>query len=150
MRVQKFYPKAIKIIFASVFIIFSLAFEITEAADNYNIGIVGIQNRVKHTNLEEYTEFEDDDKRPLIHVQELFHEIVLNGELYKIGLRGVESTEYSKIARNTELEFQNYQARLRKSISQIEDGKVYEVVKLFEHLIMIRVIRNLSDLKISL
>ena len=131
MKVQKFYRKAIKIIFASAFIIFSLACEITEAA-TYNMGIVGIENRVKNTNLDEYTEFEDGDKHPLIHVQELFHEIVLNGELYKLGLKGVESTKYSQEMRNKELEFQKYQSELRKSISQLENGDTYEVVKLFD------------------
>ena len=132
MKALKFYQKAVKFIFLSAFVIFISAFETADAAEVYNIGIVGIENRVKYTNLDEYTEFEDGDKHPLIHVQELFHEIIRNDELMKIGLRGVETTEYSKIARNAEVEVQKVQAELRKSTSQLDKGNTSEVVKLFD------------------
>lgn len=132
MTAQKFYQKAIKFIFLSAIVIFISTLKTAEASEIYNIGIVGIDNRVKYTNLDEYMEFEDGDKPPLIHIQELFHEIILNSDLNKIGLRGVERTEYSQMARIMEREFQKTQAELRKSAAQLDNGNISEVVKLFD------------------
>ncbi len=132
MKAQKFYQKAINFIFLSALIIFVSIPEVTKAAETYNMGIVYIGSRVKYTNIDEYTAFEEGDKNPLDHAQELFHEIILNSDLKNIGLVGVESTEYSKMARNAEVEFQKVQEELRKSVAQLDKGNTSEVVKLFD------------------
>lgn len=130
MQVQKFYPKAVNFIFTAIFIIF-LSIPAITSAEIYNIGIVGIENRIKYTNLEEYTDL-NDVEHPLVHAQKVFHDIILNGELRQIGFIGVEKTEYSKMARSNEEEFQEVQKQLRKSIPQLENGETLEVVKLFD------------------
>lgn len=132
MKVQKFYQKIIKLFLSAAVIIFISIPEITEAAGIYNMGIVGIVNRVEYTNLDEYTEIADGDKPPLLHVQELFHDIVLNSDLRKVGLIGVEKTKYAEMARYSEKVFQEDQALLRKSVDQLDSGNTYEVVKLFD------------------
>ena len=131
MQVQKFYQKAIKFIF--LFVIFLSMPATSSAAATYTVGIVGIESRVKNTNLGEYMNLAEVDKSPLNYAAEVFHEVVLdeNGDLKKIGLKGIETTKYSKMARNNEAEFQRIQAEMRNAIAGLDKGNTSNAVKLF-------------------
>ena len=132
MKEQKLYHKVISFIFLAVFGIFMLTPEISEAAENYTVGIVGIESRVKNINLGEYMNLDEIDKSPLSYAQELFHEVVLYGDLKKIGLKGVENTAYANMARKSEEEFQKIQAQMRQAMNLLDNGDTSEAVKLFD------------------
>ena len=135
MQDQKFWRKEIKSVlkFFAAIVFFAGIFAPTNfvEAENYTMGIVGIESRVKNINLGEYTNLDDLEKQPLVYAQEVFKDI-LTDDLPTLGFIGVDKTDYAKMARNSEAEFQRVQEQLRKSISQLDKGDTSEAVKLFD------------------
>lgn len=132
MKAQKFYRKASKFIFFSVLGIFFMMSAVAEAAEIYTIGIVGIESRIKDTNVDKFMDSTNADKTPLEYTQEFFQDIILNSDLQKIGLRAVEKTAYSKMARSSEMDFRKNYSYMTNAISLLDKGDTSEAVKLFD------------------
>ena len=90
------------------------------SAENYTIGIVGIDSRVKdkNINLGDYTDLTQLEN-PLVYAQTVFSEI-LTTDLPTIGLEGVDKTASASSARIAEVNF------------QLDHGNPAEAVKLFD------------------
>ena len=89
-------------------------------AENYTIGIVGIDSRVKdeNINLGDYTDLTQLEN-PLAYAQKIFAEI-LTTDLPTIGLEGVDKTAKATSARIAEVNF------------QMDMGNPAEAMKLFD------------------
>ena len=128
MRGKKFWLKVFSLILP-LLAIFCMPQKNAEA--NYNIGIIGIESRVKTINLGDYTNLDDLSKDPLFYAQETFEDI-LTTDLPSVGLTAVDKTNYAKMARKSEAEFQRVQAQMRNAISLTDKGDTSAAVKLFE------------------
>ena len=122
---KKFWGKILNLFAATLAIYFFTAPNFVEA--NYSIGIIGVESRAKNINLKEYTNLDDLSKNPLIYAQDVFKEI-LTTDLHEIGLIPIDKTDYAKMARKSEEEFQ----QIQKSIGYLDKGNTSEVVKLFD------------------
>ena len=129
MRDKKFYLRAFNLFFLLTLTIFFMSPKVF--AENYSVGIIGIESRVGNINLGDYTNLDDLEKNPLVYAQDIFEEI-LTTDLPRIGLIGVDKTEYAKMYRRSEAEFQRVQEQMRKSISLLDGGDTSEAVKLFD------------------
>lgn len=122
---KKFWGKILNLFAATLAIYFLTAPNFAEA--NYSIGIIGVESRAKNINLDDYTNLDDLSKHPLVYAQDVFEEI-LTTDLHEIGLTAVDKTDYAKMARKSEEEFQ----QIQKSIGQLDKGNTSEAVKLFD------------------
>jgi len=118
MRDKKFWRRAANLgvlIFALMIIISPKC-----AAENYTIGIVGIDSRVKdkNINLGDYTDLTQLEN-PLLYAQKIFEEI-LTTDLPTIGLQGVDKTVNATSKRIAEVNF------------QMDMGNPAEAIKLFD------------------
>ena len=130
MQDKKFYQKAFKWLFLTLFVIvFAVSSEVAEA--NYTIGIVGIGDKSGKYNLGDYIDLDDPTlSDPMVNAQENF-KTILDTELSTIFspiFTTVEKSEQAQMARKDELTFQEVQARL----ALIERGEFVKVVKLFD------------------
>lgn len=129
MQGKKFWGKILNLFAATLAIYFFTAPNFAEA--NYSIGIIGVESRTKNINLGDYTNLDDLAKNPLFYAQEVF-ESILTTDLMDVGLTAVDKTSYAKMARNSEIEFQQIQNQMRKSIEHLDKGDTSEALKLFD------------------
>ena len=126
---KKFWGKILNLFAATAAIYFLTAPNFAEA--NYSIGIIGVESRSKNINLDDYTNLDDLSKHPLVYAQDGFEEI-LTTDLHEIGLTAVDKTDYAKMARKSEEEFQRVQKLMRNSIDRLDSKDTSEAVKLFD------------------
>ena len=103
MRGKKFWIRAVNL---GVLLLAVLIFVPSKcSAENYTIGIVGIDSRIKdkNINLGDYTDLTQLEN-PLAYAQKIFAEI-LTTDLPTIGLEGVDKTTYASSARMREINF---------------------------------------------
>ena len=118
MRGKKFWIRAVNL---GVLLLAVLIFVPSKcSAENYTIGIVGIDSRIKdkNINLGDYTDLTQLEN-PLAYAQKIFAEI-LTTDLPTIGLEGVDKTTYASSARMREINF------------QLDHGNPAEAMKLFD------------------
>ena len=129
MKAQKFYQTAFKFIFLLVIVIFLEIPTVSEAAETYSVGVVGITIREKDTNLGKFMHIEEFDTSPLKYVQANFRDkFVDNSDLKKKGLKGVPMTDYTKESLEYEEQFRAGQREMR----MLDEGDTSEVIKLFD------------------
>ncbi|MBR1645659.1 MAG: hypothetical protein IJ685_02660 [Selenomonadaceae bacterium] len=118
MRDKKFWLKAINLGVLVLTIVFFVS--PVCAAENYTIGIVGIDSRIKDKNLNlgDYTDLTQLEN-PLVYAQKIFTEI-LTTDLPTIGLEGVDKTANATSKRIAEVNF------------QMDLGNPAEAMKLFD------------------
>ena len=118
MRDKKFWLKAINLGVLVLTIVFFVS--PVCAAENYTIGIVGIDSRIKDKNLNlgDYTDLTRLEN-PLVYAQKIFTEI-LTTDLPTIGLEGVDKTANATSKRIAEVNF------------QMDLGNPAEAMKLFD------------------
>ena len=122
---KKFWGKILNLFVTTLAIYFFTLPNFAEA--NYSIGIIGVESRTKNINLDDYTNLNDLSKNPLVYAQDVFEDI-LTTDLHETGLIAVDKTDYAKMARKSEEEFQ----QIQKSISRLDKGDTSEAVKLFD------------------
>ena len=129
MKAQKFYQKVFKFILLLVIVIFLEIPTVSEAAETYSVGVVGITIREKDTNLGKFMHIEEFDTSPLKYVQANFRDkFVDNSDLKKKGLKGVPMTDYTKESLEYEEQFRAGQREMR----MLDEGDTSEVIKLFD------------------
>ena len=131
MKDKKFWQKAFNLFFLFMIVIFLMPNNSAEA--KYSVGIVGIDSRTVRINLDNYTRIDDSTTSPLIYAQTTFED-VMTDELPRISneFSGIEKTEYSRMARESEVEFQEIQKQMRTAMSGLDKGNISETVKLFD------------------
>ena len=122
---KKFWGKILNLFVTTLAIYFFTLPNFAEA--NYSIGIIGVESRTKNINLDDYTNLNDLSKNPLVYAQDVFEDI-LTTDLHETGLIAVDKTDYAKMARKSEEEFQ----QIQKSINRLDKGDTSEAVKLFD------------------
>ena len=122
---KKFWGKILNLFATTLAIYFFTLPNFAEA--NYSIGIIGVESRTKNINLDDYTNLNDLSKNPLVYAQDVFEDI-LTTDLHETGLIAVDKTDYAKMARKSEEEFQ----QIQKSINRLDKGDTSEAVKLFD------------------
>ena len=122
---KKFWGKILNLFATTLAIYFFTLPNFAEA--NYSIGIIGVESRTKNINLDDYTNLNDLSKNPLVYAQDVFKDI-LTTDLHETGLIAVDKTDYAKMARQSEEEFQ----QIQKSINRLDKGDTSEAVKLFD------------------
>ena len=122
---KKFWGKILNLFATTLAIYFFTLPNFAEA--NYSIGIIGVESRTKNINLDDYTNLNDLSKNPLVYAQDVFEDI-LTTDLHETGLIAVDKTDYAKMARQSEEEFQ----QIQKSINRLDKGDTSEAVKLFD------------------
>ena len=122
---KKFWGKILNLFVTTLAIYFFTLPNFAEA--NYSIGIIGVESRTKNINLDDYTNLNDLSKNPLVYAQDVFKDI-LTTDLHETGLIAVDKTDYAKMARKSEEEFQ----QIQKSINRLDKGDTSEAVKLFD------------------
>ena len=122
---KKFWGKILNLFVTTLAIYFFTLPNFAEA--NYSIGIIGVESRTKNINLDDYTNLNDLSKNPLVYAQDVFEDI-LTTDLHETGLIAVDKTDYAKMARQSEEEFQ----QIQKSINRLDKGDTSEAVKLFD------------------
>ena len=131
MKDRKFCRRVFKLFSLLIAAIFFMSPDTAEA--KYSIGIVGINDRTINVNLGNYTNIDDSTEDPLVYAQTIFED-VMTDELPRISseFSGVEKTKYSKMARESEVEFQKIQDQMKKAMSGLDKGNTSEAVKLFD------------------